>query len=189
MAKHAPALAEEFRQQRIGWLRKQKRMPLHQRFNAVLGHAGPALQKQLKAALRKDGSTGQSFERQARAILRACSNIALENGGEKRRRQYVQKCIASFASSHTAIQNEPERSGQNLLEQVATKSGNKIDTVWKIASVLFGCYRQQWPADEDRCIAALHGILENAQHAKYPLRYLRAVVKNETAKPSANFKG
>lgn len=176
-----PVTPKEFRPQRTAWIRQQKRMPLHQRFKAVLSNNATTLHKQLKEAMLADGATRESFEAQARAILRACMNIPAENGGSQRRRQYVQRCIAGLAPSNGATEDNRYLSGHDLMEQIAKKSRCDFDTVWKATSALLGCYTERWPDNNDRCIAAVRNILTNAQHANNPLRYLRVVIRNEKA--------
>jgi hypothetical protein len=184
-------LSEESKQQRIIWLRRQNRMPLRQRFEDVFGEHGPTLYKQLKDAMSVAGTIGETFQREARAILRACTNIPLQKGGSQRRCQYVRKCIAGLALPTNATDDNTnladgfdeatQRSTMWLLGQIAKKSKSDVQTVWMAANPLIELYDNRWPGNDDRCSAAFAHILENALHARNPLRYLRVVLRNEKA--------
>ena len=180
--KEQPELSPEFQEQRISWLRLQHRQPLSERFQEVLDEDGPALLNKLRAAYQKGASRDpEAFQKWARMILRACSQIP-----SGRRAAYVKKCASEMLprlepdlTGEAVEREEVATSLLDLLALISEKAGVSRDNAWQHVMKLSSVYQDRWPGDPERSWQNVERIMRNAAKMKYPLRYIDRVAQNE----------
>jgi hypothetical protein len=176
----------EFQKERLAWLRKQHRRPLHERFVEVFGREGVALLNRLSAAHKKAGRTDkEALEQRARMILRACSRLPATPAGTRRRRAYIEKCISELEMvwpKGDQWDDEfvvPVEGTQEIVARISRKAACEVDEVWKLFSELCSIFERRWHGDWERGVEHAQRIIECAGEALSPVRYLQAVLRNE----------
>jgi hypothetical protein len=185
--KNQSSYSPEFADQRLTWLRKQNRLPLRQRFLNVLGGEGLLLLEQYRAAYLKAEGSSNAFDKRARAILRACSQITPERDGMRRRIAYVQACVIELAPRNIPIgltEDEMEDVEESIrqpdpLDIIARKENVIRGVVWDRSYKLLQVFMERWPDDEERAVLRARRIITNAKRKKYPMKYINKVLLNE----------
>ena len=185
--KDQPSYSPEFAIQRLAWLRKQNRLPLRQRFLDVLGDDGLPLLNEFRAAFLKGGGSRQAFDKRARAIVRACSQIGPERDGRRRRIAYVKACIVELMLAKLPIgltEEEMEDVEEtNLqtdpLEIIARKENVAKGVVWDRSFKLLQVFMERWPDNEEKVTLRVRRIITNAISKSYPMKYINKVLLNE----------
>lgn len=178
----------EFQSERLAWLRKKHRAPLGTRFVEVFGRNGVALLKRLLIAHKKKlgGKDGEALEQSARAILRACSRLPATPAGMRRRRAYIEKCISELEmewprgdQEDEAIEAPAGRTTRDVVARISNKASCESDKVWELFWKLCSSFERKWHGDWERGVEQAQHVMNCAGEASSPIRYLRAVVRNE----------
>ena len=167
-----------FKEKRLAWLRQRHKLPLKQRWLEVLGEGSLPLLTQLRRAYeRYEGVTSEQSERYARMVLRACNKLPSTPSGMRRRLAYIHACIAAMTPSTDLTDEELEAELSKMeaqqLESLHTRfcraTGVSRDEAWKL---FLKCSNLiPW--------GRVNSIFEKAVKAKYPLKYIAVVLRNE----------